>query len=153
MEDNQSEAYWARELNAQGKYADVSVPGTNFKTPQYSNHHYSYSNDALIFSIGADQQLQWETKIQKNQVVESLVNNPLSLNVLMRGNDLHVFYMDDKKIRSLKILKYDAQGKVTSKFYSDMAPIPIRYMLGWNNNLIGNDRNNRRNQLYMLLID
>lgn len=114
------------------------------------------SGDGLIFSIAADKSLAWISKIRKNQIELGVNGYTLSVNAIVKDNDLHVFYVNHEKSGELQILKYNPQGTILSTPLSVKhgKSIPIKIMLKSNGlNLIGNDKNIHKNHLYTIVIN
>ena len=84
---------------------------------------------ALIFSIGADKNLQWKKRVQ--------YNDGCCINTIAINKEVHVFFNDNNKI---KVEKFDAEGNstLTSFDVKEKYYIALSGMLNVNNNtLIG----------------
>jgi hypothetical protein len=130
--------------------------GTDFSSTTSSVHTpTSYnSGDALIFSIGAEKNILWVSKIKKNQF--SYQEQNLGMNAIIKDNDLHLFYWSDKSTDVLEILKYNAQGSSTSTPMSIkvFGGVPVKSLSKGNGvNLLGNDKSIHKNKIYTLVIN
>ena len=81
-----SEQYWVRRIT----YYDNSCHCMKTK-------YDTYADDIFVMSIDAKGKLEWVKKIPKAQHSSDAIGDRLSINPMITGNDLHIFYIDNIK--------------------------------------------------------
>jgi hypothetical protein len=128
----------------------------------------SNGGDIIVFSINVNGKMDWIKKIRKDQV---LVDNDLSsINVICKGNELHLFFLDNIPNESdtpsevavtgtfLKGVSVDQEGKINRYTLGKIWALKNRFYIrrftdGGNNNLIENSRDAKGNKLFSIQVN
>jgi hypothetical protein len=129
---------------------------------------HNFYRDAVVMSLKGGK-LEWINKIPKNQY--STTARGCSINSLMVGDKLHVFWKDkpensklaegEKPIRfggingMLRGCMFDSKGKMTFTDIVDVAPYDMHFDIqdfvkGGNNNLISTERRSKENMIFSI---
>ena len=57
----------------------------------------TYADDIFVMSISVDGKLEWTKKIPKSQHANGAYGAGISINTMKKGNDVHIFYIDNIK--------------------------------------------------------
>lgn len=129
-----------------------------------------YADDIFVLSITPEGKMDWVKKIPKSQHSNGAYGPGISINSLLVGSDLHIFYIDNLKNMNLPVTEApkrheDGRGgfltgvsvstKGDVKKYSlgeieefDTKFFIREFVLGERNNLISTERRKKRNVLY-----
>ncbi len=134
----------------------------------------TYADDIFVMSIDAKGKLEWVKKIPKAQHAPDGLGDGLSINSLVSGNDVHIFYIDNIKNLDLpsneapKVHENRRGGFLTAVTVTEKGDVK-KYSLGeikvfktnffirgfvdgGNNNLISTERRKKKNKLISLEI-
>ncbi len=134
----------------------------------------TYALDILVFSIGANNKLEWVKKIPKAQHADGSYGPGISINSLKVGNDIHIFYVDNLKNFKLPVdeapkwhqdgrggfltgVTVSAKGDVKKYNLGEIEDYKTRFSIrefvdGGNTNLISSERRKKKNVLYSIEI-
>lgn len=132
----------------------------------------TYALDIFVMSISSDGKLEWVKKIPKAQHAAGAYGAGISINSLMTGDDLHIFFVDNLKNFNLPVdqaPKWHQNGRggflngVTVRANGDIKKYNLgeisdyktifsvrEFVDGGNNNLISSERRKKRNVLYSI---
>lgn len=132
----------------------------------------TYADDIFVISVDSKGVLQWVKKIPKAQHSGDWVGASLSINNLVTGNDLHIFFLDnlknwnlpetqapklhqDRRGGFLNGVTIDSKGTVTKYNLGNIKTYKtnffIRYFVnGGMNNLISTERRKKKNILFSI---
>jgi hypothetical protein len=63
----------------------------------------TFADDIFVMSISNDGKLEWTKKIPKSQHANGAYGPGISINTMKKGNDIHIFYIDNIKNLNLPI--------------------------------------------------
>lgn len=138
----------------------------------YRTTYNTYADDIFVISIGADGRREWVKKIPKAQISNDALGNGLSINSMVTGNYLHVFYLDNIKNWNLApseaprrhlnnrggfltAVTIDKAGNIQKYNMGEIAKYKTNFFIrsfvdGGNNNLISTQRKKKKNKLFSL---
>lgn len=156
-----SEQYWVRRIT----YYDNSCHCMKTK-------YDTYADDIFVMSIDAKGKLDWVKKIPKAQHSSDAIGDGLSINSMVTGNDLHIFYIDNIKNLNLpateapKVHQNRMGGFLTAVTVTEKGDVKkfslgqindfdtnffIRgFEDGGNNNIISTERKKKMNKLFSI---
>ncbi len=134
----------------------------------------TFADDIFVMSVDAAGKLEWVKKIPKAQHAGDAMADGLSINTIVTGNDLHIFFIDNIKNLDLppteapKVHQNRRGGFLTAVTITDKGDVK-KYSLGeidqyetnffirgfvdgGSNNLISTERKKRENKLFSIQV-
>jgi hypothetical protein len=147
----------------------------DFNCKCYRTRYDTYADDIFVISIAADGRQEWVKKIPKAQHSSDAVGEGLSINSLVTGNDLHIFYIDniknlnlspseapkmhmDRRGGFLTAVDIDETGNAQKYSLGEIAKFKTNFLIrgfvdGGNNNLISTERKRKKNKLVSIEVN
>ena len=148
------------------------VVSTHYNGKTTTTTYDTYANDIFVFNIDPAGKLVWVKKIPKRQHANDAAGEGLSISSAVKGNSLHIFYIDHLENFDLKEneaprvhlnrrggylagIEIDEKGNVTKHNMGEAAQYETnfytrKFIDGRKNNLVAVERKKKKNMLFSI---